>query len=80
MEYGKTIYAMEVVDVEEVDVVEEELLAIRITHTTPVMVLIPERFLGISAVPNGMLFRDMVEHMLAVGTSKITKVIKHMGT
>ena len=54
---GKATDTAEVVVMEEVSVVEEILMVIRITPTTPGMVLISEIFLGISAVPIGVLFR-----------------------
>ena len=54
---GKVTDATEEVDVEDMATAEEDVVAIRISHTTPGMVLTSERLLGISAVPIGMLFR-----------------------
>ena len=63
---GKVTYAMEVVAVEDVATVKENVVAIRITPTTLVTLFTSGRFLRISAVPIGILFRETVEHILAV--------------
>ena len=57
---------MEAVDVEEVAAVEEEVVVIQISPTTPGMVLISKRFRVILALPIGMHFREMVENILSV--------------
>ena len=44
--------------------VEEDMVAIRITPTTPVTVLIYEIYIRISAVLIGIIFRYTVEHIL----------------
>ena len=44
-------------------------MAIPIAHKTPVTVLISKIFLGISAVPIMMLFRETADHMLAVNVA-----------
>ena len=62
---GKATDSTEEVYMEEVDTVEEDVVVIQISPTTPGMVLISDRFLGISAVPIGVLFRETVEHILA---------------
>ena len=66
MDTGKAKDATEAVEVEEVNTVEGDVVVIRISPKTPGMVLISVRFLGISAVPIGVLFRDTLEHMLAI--------------
>lgn len=53
----------------EVDAVEEGFVAIHISPTTPVMVLISKKFLGISAVPISMIFKEMEKRILAVKAS-----------
>ena len=49
--------------------VEKDMVAIQIPPTTPGTVLIYNIFLGISAVPIGILFRETVKHMLAVNAA-----------
>ena len=44
--------------------VEEDVVVIRISPTTTGMVFTSKRFIGISAVPIGMSFRAIVNHML----------------
>ena len=66
MDSGKETDLKEAVVVEEVATVEENIVDIRIPSTTPGKVLITEIFIRISTVPIGMLFREMVNHMLAV--------------
>ena len=63
---GKATDSTEEVYMEEVDTVEEDVVVIQISPTTPGMVLISDRFLGISAVPIGVLFRDTVKHLLVI--------------
>ena len=53
---------------EEVSVVEDYVVVIRISPTTHGEVLIYERFIGISAVPIRLLFREMVKEMLVTNT------------
>ena len=65
----KSTYAKEAVYMEEVDVIEEDIVAIHIAPTTPGVVLIFDRFLGISAALIGMLFRETSKHMLAVNAA-----------
>ena len=62
---GKAIDVMDAVAVEEVAMVEEEVVVLRIAPTTLVTVFIFKIFLGISAVPIGVPFRGTFEHMLA---------------
>ena len=45
------------------------MVAIRISPTTPGIVLISETFLRISSVPIRMLFRDAAKHMLVVNAA-----------
>ena len=66
MDAAKAIDATEVVAVVEVYLVEEDVVATRISPTPPVTVLIYGIFLVISAVPIGMLFREMTERMLSI--------------
>ena len=54
---GKATDAMESMALEEVSVVEEDVVEICITPTTPGMVLTSEIFLEISVVPIGMPFK-----------------------
>ena len=65
----KVMEVMEAVSLEEVATVEEDVMEIRIDPKTPGMVLISNRFISISAVPIGMLFRETVEIMLAANTA-----------
>ena len=51
MDSGKSKDVMDVVAKEEVSMVEEDVMAIQITPTTPGMVLTSEILIGISAVP-----------------------------
>ena len=66
---GKAIDVMDAVAVEEVAMVEEEVVVLRIAPTTLVTVLIFKIFLGISAVPIEVLFMKTFRHMLSVNTS-----------
>ena len=69
MDSGKVTDVIEVMVMEEGKTVEEGMMDIRIAPTTPGTVLTSERFLGISAVTSGMLFRETVNHMSAVNTA-----------
>ena len=51
---------------EPVAVVDADMLVIWIAPTTPRMVLTSKIFLGISAEPIGMPFREAVERMLFI--------------
>ena len=62
----KATDATEVAAVEEVATAGEEVVAIQIAPTTTGTVLISEIFIWFSAVLIGMLFREMVKHMLYV--------------
>ena len=42
------------------------MVEIRIAPTTPVTVLKPKRLIGVLEVPVGVLFREIVDNMLAV--------------
>ena len=75
LDAGKVTYATEELAVEEVTVVEEDGVAIRIAPTKPGMIFISWIFIGISEVPTGMLFRETVENMLAVNTSVLRLVL-----
>ena len=65
VDYGKDTDAAEVVDVEEVATVKEVVVAIHIIPKTPGIVLTSQIFIGISAVPFGVLFRKTPEHILS---------------
>ena len=66
---GKATDATDVVDVEEVVMVVEDVVAIRIAPTTSGMVLVPKRFIRISELLIGMPFRGAVKHMLDFNAS-----------
>ena len=66
---GKATDTKDSVAVEEVATVREDVVVTRVASKTLVTVLISRRFIGISEVPIGILFRDTVEHMLAVNAA-----------
>ena len=54
-------------------------MEIRISPTTPAMMFISGRFIGISALTIWMLFRDIVKHMLVVNAS-VQRFVAYMET
>ena len=60
----KSTDATEPLSMEEVSEMDKDVVVIQITPKTPGTVLISERFICISAVSIGILFRETVEHML----------------
>ena len=66
---GKATDKTEAVAKEKVVVVEEDVVAIRINHTTPGIVLKSKIFIGISEVTIGMICREKVKHMLAANAA-----------
>ena len=80
MDSGKSKDVMDVVAKEEVSMVEEDVMAIQITPTTPGMVLTSEILIGISSVPIWIAFMGKVNYMLAVNRSMERMVVDAVRT